>query len=516
MIYKVAKMKDVYTILSELAKVKESEIDVFIPSGALILQNRLNLQFLISSLEKLGKTVNFETDDVYGTELINQIKTSDSADFSEVYAVETRDSEGFLSSMKSIFSFVSLKNLPKIPKPNLTNFSFKLNFVLLGILMLVVLVGVYGVNRYVSSQKAYIKLITKAEPIARSLTVRVDSEETTNAEEKTLEGKIVSTVLFEETSIETTGERIVGEKAVGTISTYNRMEEEIDLEEGTEVVYKGDDEGLVFILTEDVTVPPLSYEIPEDPASPMTPGEAAAEVEALEIGEKYNIDDGKTLEFNGYERSELVAKSDGDFEGGSEEYIAIVSEEDITVLLEKVRTKLAPKAEPALEEVIPLGYKMIQGSGSENWEEPEISHEVEDEAEEIFVRQSLGVSALTYPEKELDQLIMNILGEYVPEEYSLSGGKHTLNVEVLGRTEDTVLSATTADLQVTVKTTVVPDIDIAALKKELAGASIEDVQREIGSMNSVSTYELNLSPGVPFKSTIPKDTDKILIEIEEG
>ena len=518
MIYKAGKMEDVYTLLAELATIKRKDLKVFLPEGALILRNKLNLQFLVASLEKLGKSVKFETDDPNGAEIVAHINSESAGDYGEVYASEDITStKGIMSRVKSLFTgFAGLKNMFSRPKlPSFKAVSFQINFVLLGILTAALIGLAFGATKYVSSQKAYIKIVAKAEPIARSITIRVDSEKSTDAGQKILEGQDVSTTIIEDAEIETTGEEFEGDYATGEVTIYNRTEEEIDLDEGTELAYKDDDEDFVFKLSEEVTVPALTYEDPEDPASTMTPGEASVDVEASEFGDDYNIDEGETLEFDDYKKSELVAKSNDDFEGGTKETISIVAQEDIEKINEEVKTALEAQTDTALEDAIPSGYKIIQGSKATTLGEPEISHEVGEETDKITSRQIMTVSALTYSEKKLDQLIMQVVGEYVPDEYSLSGTKHSLSVEVLGETEDTVLSPTTADLQVTVKTAVVPDLNIDKLKQEIAGASVQEVQRTLGSMQSISTYEINLSPGIPFKSNIPSNPEKILIEIEE-
>ncbi|MBD3366038.1 hypothetical protein GF360_01705 [candidate division WWE3 bacterium] len=524
MIYEVAKNKDIYTLLSELATRGERDLEVFIPEGALILQNKLNLQFLSDSLEKLGKSVTFETDDPRGVELLSNITTAGATDYGEAYASSGEDqtspfSQGIFAKIQGALPSVKAPKMPKISLPlsrseGNSGFRFKLNFIFLGIAAAVIIVLTYGVYRYVSSQKAYIKIVTKSEPMARSLTIRVDSQQATNIENKILEGRDISTSLFETAEIETTGEKVVGEYAEGEITLFNGTEEEIELDEGTLVEYKEDDEDLAFELQDDVTIPGFTYEVAEDPTSDRILGEASVLVKAVNYGEDYNISEGEILEFDDYKKSELVAKSKEDFKGGSSETVAIVSEEDVTNLKTEVAKVLEEKADSALKDAVPEDYKMIDGSMTSVLGDFEIDQEVGDEAEKISIKQSATVTGLAYAEKKLDQLIMQIVGEYVPDEYALSGTKHTLNVEVLGETEDTVLSATTADLQVTVKTSVVPDIDVSALKEELQGKSLDEVQRHLGSMRSVSTYEFSLSPPVPFKTNVPSDTNRILVEIE--
>lgn len=518
MIYKVIKMADVYTVLADLAGSKEESLQVFIPEGALLLENKLNLQFLVESLQKLGKSVTFETDDAAGRELLSDLVGAGSVNLEDNSAPKKQGFRGRLAGVFPLRVLSRIKSRFSSLRFERPSFSFRLNFVLLGVLVLLLGGGAFGVHRYISSQKAYVKLVAKSEPIARSITVRVDADQTTNVTSKVLAGKNVSAVAFETLEAETTGEKVIGERAEGKITVYNRTEDEIDLDKGTKVVYKSDDsddDDLEFELKDDLTIPPLSYEVPEDPASAMVPGEASVEVEAVEFGVDYNIDSDKALEFEDYKKSELVAESAEDFEGGSRDTVAIVSAEDIESVSAELVSLLEEQAGEALKDVIPSGYKLINGSFAMVLQDPELSAEEGEEADTLEIRQAMNVTGLVYEEKKLDELIMKIVGEYVPEEYEITDGSHSLNVEVLGSTEDAVLSSTEADLQVTVKTSVVPDIDIDSLKTRLAGKSLQEVQRVLGSMRSLSTYEFSLSPTVPFKRAFPGETERILIEIEE-
>jgi len=518
MVYTVNKTKDVYTILADLAVRAEKDLEIFIPSGSLLLQDKLNLEFLAKNLEKLGKVAKFDTDDANCKELLDRLNlvADDFGGTQNVSVSGEKFHRAFLIKLKFfVLSAMSrLENLAKLKKPGMLP---KINFALLSAFIVVLAGLIYGGYHYASSQKAYIKIYTKSEPLARSITIRVDSNSSTNTDEKILEGTDISTSVFETKEIETTGEKEKGDYAEGEIVIYNYTKEEIKLDKGVKVFCEDDDD-LGFKLADGVTMGPATYEVQEDPLLSMKviPKEVRAPVEALEYGDDYNIEGGKTLEFKDYEKEDLLAKSSKDFKGGNTEIVKIVSEEDIAKLKEVIETALMGQSAQAINDVVPSDYKLIKGSITTLLGDPELSAEVGDEETKVNIKQALTVFGLAYSEKKMDQLIMKVVGDYVPEEYALAGTKHTLNVEVLGATEDTVLSNSAADLQVTVKTYVIPEIDIDSLKESLKGLSVKEVQRELGGMSNITTYEFSLSPIVPLKKKVPNDVEKIFIEIQEG
>jgi len=518
--YTVDKRKDVYTILDELAVLDATEIQVFLPSGSLILENRLNLEFLEESLEKLGKSISFFTDDSTGIELLASMTGGTSAEYesvgSSVEEGEHRDSGKLGKIGESIFSGFVFKlssfEFPKLPIP-------KLRVGFLPIFVGLILLGgiAFGATRFLNSQKAYVKLIVKQESLARSITVLVDADlpKETDVELKAFKGKQVTKTFTEEITQEATGEKLEGESASGEVLIYNRTESDVKLKKGAVLKFDSDGTDLEFRLTDDVTIPAVSYKNPEDPASVMIPGEKSADVTASDIGPDYNIKKNETLEVLGYKKTELAAKSSSDFKGGSSKTIKVVSSEDIEAAISKARTGLDTKVASGLVDSVGSGYKYIDGSASTSYEDLVIDKKAGDEAVSFKVAQSAYVTGLSYSEKVLEKLILALLQEFVPESFEPSGDNIEISASSLGNSDETTVTSTKADLQVTAKTTVVPSIDIEDLKGKLAGKGITEVSRILGGIRTLSTYEFRLEPNLPFSQKVPEDLDRILVEIVE-
>jgi hypothetical protein len=510
--YTVDKLKDLYTTMEELALLDGVDLDVFIPSGSLLLRNRLNLQFLTENLEKLGKSVIFDTDDSAGRELIAAFEGTSSSDYEGAYSTE----EGSKKGVSPLARFTGVFSGLKLSKPKL---SFPKMGLAVAVVFLALLVGggFYAKQRLISSQKANIRVVIRSESMARSVTIRVDSslDSDMSVSERSLRGNQVSYSTSKTIEAESTGERLEGKKAEGKVLIYNRTEDPISLSKGTKITFDSDDGDLSFGLEDGVTVPAHTYEDLEDPASVIIPGEASVDVVAEEIGSDYNIRSGRTLNFSGYKTSELVAKSDGAFEGGSSETVSFVSEEDIELAKASVKKGLEAAVSGKLEDSVSQGEAFITGSASYSYGDIDVSAEVDDPVESFTVSQSVTVTGLSYPEDTLSELAVLVLDEVVADGYVIFGEDHTINVEVLGSAGDYVLSSTAADLQVTIKTSVVPDLEIESLEEQLAGKSLEEAQRILGGMPNIRTYELKLTPSLPFSKNLPEDTSRILVEVEE-
>ncbi len=509
--YIVDKRKDVYTILGELAVLGYFDFEVFIPNGALLLENRLNLEFLQESLEKLGKSVSFSTDSANGMEMLSSLSGEAVSELdSGVLGGELKEESG-QNSVGAVAKITSALASFKFPKISLPSPKLGILPIIIGLLLLGGVV--FGATRFINSQKAYVKLVVKSEPLARSITVLVDADlpKETDAKLKAFKGKQVSKSFSEEITKDSTGEKIEGEKASGEVLIYNRTESDIKLKKGTVLEF----DGFAFKLDEEVTVPAVSYEDPEDPASVMVPGEKSAKVVASDIGPDHNIEKGETLEFSDYKKTELVAKSSVDFKGGSSDTIKVVSQEDIDSALVEVKNALVQKTSENLADSVGSGYIYIDGSSSVAYANPEIGAKSGDEAPSVTVRQTANATGLSYSEKVLEKLILQLLEEFVPESFEPSGDKIEIKAASLGNSDETVVTSTKADLQVTAKTTVIPSIDIEDLKSKLAGKSITEASRILGGIRTLNTYEFKLQPNLPFSQKVPQDLDRIIIEVEE-
>jgi hypothetical protein len=85
---------------------------------------------------------------------------------------------------------------------------------------------------------------------------------------------------------------------------------------------------------------------------------------------------------------------------------------------------------------------------------------------------------------------------------------------VLGNSTNSVLSSTEADLQVTLKTSVVPIIDKVKIVESMAGKTKSEAQKILGSVKDVKNYEFKVVPNVPLFNKVPKDTGRIELTIE--
>ena len=56
--------------------------------------------------------------------------------------------------------------------------------------------------------------------------------------------------------------------------------------------------------------------------------------------------------------------------------------------------------------------------------------------------------------------------------------------------------------------------DWEELKKALAGKSVPDAEKVLGEIGSLSEYSIEIRPVIPFFKNVPRDLNRINLEIE--
>lgn len=506
---------NVITVINLVRETNDTGLEIEIPEGAVLLENILNLKLILKEADRYGKAVQFTTQDVNGLNMLALINNEENKEFapkdlsfeSELVPAAKR------AGKRPKFRFPALKipNL-KMLRGNQGIFK-KLGFIAVLLLLLVGLGS--GVFRFLLSESsAKVMVAVKSQPLTKSVQIKVVADGESSDENRTLKGYSIDTLITRTASAETTGEKIVGERAKGKVRLLNKTTEEKKFDKGTDL--KNED-GLEYELDDDITVPPATIEEVDEVTEVKTAGEATADIIAVNIGDEYNVDDGEDFEFDDYDSEDFTAKADGDINGGKSETIKTVTAEDRTTLSEETFSLVSDEIDRNLvEKASDQGGNrvFIKGSSSAVINNELFSAEIEDEADELELTQEVAASGLAYDSKDLEDLLDKILEEFIPEGYELSSQDMDLNVEILGNTETTVLSGSESDLQVTIKTFVIVKIDKEDIRNKLVDKTTSEAQRILGGIQNIETYEIEVNNKLPFLQKLPKNTENITVEIK--
>lgn len=304
---------------------------------------------------------------------------------------------------------------------------------------------------------------------------------------------------------ETTGKKVVGEKAKGEVVVYNKTTTgEKKFDKGTIISYQGID----FLLNEEAVVASASAGLES-----LTFGKKEVGVTAAEIGEEGNLGAGKTFSVADYPKDLYSAYNNKAFSGGSSREIKVVSEEDKEELLEKLTNQLVKKGKKTLlsgQDEGKEGKILIDKGVKTEVLEEKYSGGTGDEARELKLNLKIKIEGIAVDKKELDEFLQKKVKKDVPSGYELEKEKFKVEIVEVGKEEKE-----RTPVKIYCQSFLMPEIDVKDLKEEIKGRRVEDVRDYLERMTNVVGFEANIYPQFwYFKSHFPYLTKKIEVKVE--
>ncbi len=390
--------------------------------------------------------------------------------------------------LKKYFGFFS-----KISLPGANLFAPKLLLALF-LLLIIFAAAVAGLWFF---PKAVVTLRLEPKNSQTDFLVQIDGSAEDN-EVLQLPGQSVSTELVDSKSQPTSGTALVGEKAAGKVEIFNRTSQDKTFAQGT--VLAGPD-GLEFTLDEEVTV--ASQSAGQDYS--LLPGKASAQVTAVEIGADSNLAAKAEFSLANFARSDFIARNEEAFAGGSSREVQAVAQQDLDDLEESLTEELTSKAVSELQSQIVDQKELIADSVSLKVLDRQFDHQAGDQAEEISLKLTIAFSGLVFSRQELKDLANSQLKESVSPDYIRLEDEDQFTFEL--KDPDELI------FQVSLKTTLVPKLDLVQIKKDLAGKKVALAQSYLLSLSGVKGVDMAFSPRLPsWLLTLPRVSQNITIE----
>lgn len=328
---------------------------------------------------------------------------------------------------------------------------------------------------------------TKTEDITFS------EDKSTDAGDNVINAKFITVSEDGKTETSATGKKETGDKAKGTVTIFNTADSGKTISAGTIITSSND---LKFVIDKAVTVASGSA----DPTS-LKAGEADVSVTADKFGTNYNLPSGTKFSFDG--SSEIAAKNDKAFSGGTKKEIKVVSKKDLDKLTSDLEDQLKSSAEDSISKQAG-GYEVLPDFISIEFDKKSFSKEADDEADNVSLTGVINYKGVAYKKNEAVK--------YANEKFK--------NNDDLSVNEDSI-SLTAEDLEeddgeavgkITIKAGLLPKIDKTEIANEIKGKSLSDARSKVLGMPGVKDVEIKTSLSfLPLPKTLPLRAGKITI-----
>jgi hypothetical protein len=306
-----------------------------------------------------------------------------------------------------------------------------------------------------------------------------------------------------------TGNGARGDKARGFVYIFNKSDEAITLTKGTKFTNVANQ--LQYELVEDTLLAAATRDADQS-LKPSRKDNIL--IEAVSYGEQYNIDASASVSFtvDGYEGiSVLETKKEGSFSGGTTESFISVSEENIKALKQKIQPGLETSLREKIQENVPTGYKLIDGSIKFTEKKvtsvPAVNEESTNKLFDLTIE--LEVTAIAVKEDDLESIIETTIDS------NKEGTKEIESLESI-ETKDYINNNGSIFFTVYAEGTVTNKISESDILDLVKGKSTSVASEILSEVEVINNQEVEFFPSfVPqFLKIVPNDADRVTIRFE--
>ncbi len=328
----------------------------------------------------------------------------------------------------------------------------------------------------------------------------------TDTNTNTIKGAFVSTSQDGTVSTETTGKKDVGTPAKGAVTIFNSESTSRSLPEGT--ILKAPN-GLEFTLDSSVTIKAVASHSADET---ITPEKTTTNVTANQLGKESNLPSGTKFAVSTFDTSDLIAKNDNPFSGGTKKEVAVVSKADLDKLEKELPKQLENKAKSDLTKQIGKNKVLLPVFISTSLSKKSLNVKVGDEANQLTLTGTVEFQGISYDKNDLISFSKSLLGKDVPANQEIDYKNIKTSVKDLKNKNDEEVEA-----NLNIKALLLPKISETQLTKEVKGKSFKTAEDLLYKLPQVSDIDIYFSPNLPF---LPKNLPiiekniKILINID--
>lgn len=381
--------------------------------------------------------------------------------------------------------------LPKIKIPKIKN---KILFLILPFLVISLLL-------YFFFYKAKVILYATPYEFNQKVNVSLSTEKETSSNNIFVSSKTISIPI--KSSIPTTGIVVIGEKAKGEVTIYNKLETSFELKKGSIFL---DNTGKNFILLNNVSVPSSTNDLEE---GIIKLGQVKAVLEAGEIGPEYNID--KDISFKTKDNnSNIIVKSEEAFTGGTKEEVRAVDKQDIVnlenIIKEDINQAVAEKVE---KETATLAGAILE-SLTVSKQKITFNRNPGEQIDELVGEVDANVSIFILDPEDKQKFILETLKS--DEEFNrsiLDLDKITLSFDL------TKIDTDSASGSLSLNGNLLPKIDIGQFKRSIKGKSFQNLNKIIQSNGRIYNHKyVSNMKFFDFIKLLPFSLENISIDVK--
>ncbi len=353
---------------------------------------------------------------------------------------------------------------------------------------------------YIFGLKATVTLIVAPKVIEKNQDITFSTENSTDTAKKTVAAQIIEAVEEGKISVPATGKKEIGEKAKGTVTIYSNLTREQTFTKGSLITVTNK---LVFVLDETVKVASVSG---------ASDGQKTvkASVVAKDIGKESNIPSGVKFTVSSFDASEVEAKNDTAFSGGTKKEVTVIAKADAEKAISDLSKNLEKKAKDDLSKNLSQEQILLPILVTVSFTKKDFDKNIDDEASSTTLTATISYKGLSYKKGDLVGLSKNLLQEDI--------GDGTFSKEdITYDLKDIKMVKNEVKVTLFAKASLLPKFDNQKMANVIVGKTFEQAKSILTKINQVTDVHIILQPTLPFlPNLLPRNEKNISFVIKKG
>ncbi|KKS96144.1 MAG: hypothetical protein UV71_C0001G0018 [Microgenomates group bacterium GW2011_GWC1_43_13] len=394
----------------------------------------------------------------------------------------------YLQKTKNLFHSFSLKTngAPRVK-----------NKTLIGILVVVLLTIVGGVVYWWFFPKADVAVFVTPKRFEQQAQLSFNPSGISDAESGVIPAQVITDTVTGDKTKSTTGTKLIGNKAVGSVQVANGNGTAINLAAGTLLTSST---GLKFVTNSQASV---SGQI-----LPGSPGTANVDVTAFDIGAQYNLAKDEVFSIGNYSKAMVAGRSLSDFSGGSSQEISAVDADDQANLETDLQGELVQNAINNISAKVTSDQVFVNDLAGLDTVSKDFDHKIGDQADSIKLSLNLNATGIAADKVKLIEYAKGVLKDKVPSGYVLDSDQIDFKFKFSAASGGNYL------YDVTIGANFLPEMDKTKIITQISGKTIARTQNYLNSIPGFGHAEITLKPKLPGPlGTLPRISKNITLTV---
>lgn len=403
---------------------------------------------------------------------------------------------------KSVFSRISnitkKISFPKIYLPSVFSTQKKAGLLVVPVVFLILLF-LFSFVYYGLILKADISVFTDRKSVNEKSDLVFSSNEVTSG--NSIKVSILDEEISGEGDADVTGITETGDKSTGEITVYNKSDQKRTFDKGSVITSSNN---LKFILVDNVSVASFS-------ASAITPPSAKVKIEASKFGTEYNLPSGTNFSVGDFSQSDVLAKNDSAFSGGTKKEIKTVSQKDLDTLEAKVFGSLEKQAIEKASSQKATDEELLPESFDYEYVAKNFSKKKGDQSSDLHLSVKINFKVGKYSVSDLEKVIRDDSGG-IPSNYNYVSEDSKIKLSNFETQKNGEIKA-----KLVADAVFVPKIKSDEIAEKLKGKNINDAKEILDNTKGVSSFMIVLKNKLPlFPNKLPTNSKNINLLIRSN